>query len=62
MKKPIKPPQDSFFDLSVEGKIPALLRAIADRIESRRVHPERFESSVTEDHVDISMRIGLNQK
>lgn len=57
-----KIPQDSFFDLSFDGRVPALLRKIADRIETGEVNADRIESSVTHEEVDIRIRIGLHPK
>lgn len=58
--KPAKP--DTFFDLSVHGNVPAVLRAIADRIESGEVIAERIQTSATQDHVEFTVSIGLNPK
>jgi hypothetical protein len=58
--KPSKP--DTFFDLAVHGRVPQILRAIADRIESGEVKAERISSSVTEDVVELTLRIELHPK
>lgn len=53
---------DTFFDLSFAGSLPAMLRALADRIEREEVATKEFEWKLTEDYLDFSARLDMKPK
>lgn len=51
----------SIFDLSFHGGLPALLRAIADRIDAGETSAQTFEWSLSKERLVFTVRLDLDE-
>jgi hypothetical protein len=60
MAAPKKPAADSFFDLSKNGKVPDILREIADRVERGEISADVLQWKLTQNHLEIALNLDLH--
>lgn len=53
------PPQPSVFDLSSQGRLPALLRMLASQIEAGEATADSFTWTLTMERFDFTARLDL---
>lgn len=53
------PPAPSLFDLSSEGRLPALLRMLASQIEAGTAKADSFTWTLTIERLDFTARLDL---
>jgi hypothetical protein len=51
---------DTFFDLTLKGGIPTILRQIADRLDSGEAIADQVQTSVTRGQVQITLILNVN--
>lgn len=66
-----KPPQaalppalqpDTFFDMTLRGRIPDILRQLANRIDSQEVSVDQFNCMLRRGVVEVSMQLATEGK